>query len=84
MSRTYELWDGPTRNLVAAYDCESDALAFIQQYVAEHGSAYASSWALLWDDDDVDEAEQVAEGFDLLALAASATNRPTGLTERRA
>jgi hypothetical protein len=49
MSRTYELWDGATRNLVAAYDCESDALAFVQQYVAEHGSTYASSWALLWD-----------------------------------
>ena len=84
MSRTYELWDGATRNLVAAYDCESDALLFVQKYVAEHGSAYASSWVLLWEDDGTDEAEQIAEGHALLALAANATNRPTGLTERRA
>lgn len=84
MSKTYELWDAATRNLIAAYDCESDALSYVRQYVAERGSTYATSWILLWEDDGADEAEQVAEGQALLALAANAMNRSTGLSERHA
>ena len=84
MSKTYELWDATTRNLIAAYDCEGDALSYVRQYVAERGSTYASSWVLLWEDDGADKAAQVAEGPDLLALAASATSRSAGFTERHA
>ena len=35
MSKTYELWDMTTNNLVEAYGSEADALAFVRAYVAE-------------------------------------------------
>ena len=83
MSKTYELWDAATRNLIAAYDCESDALSYVRQYVAERGSAYTLSWVLLWEDDGADETEQVAEGHALLALAAGYGNPTSEIVERR-
>lgn len=76
MSKTYELWDGGSRNLIGAYDAEAEALTFVRTYVAQHGSAYAQSWVLLWDDDTADEAGQIAEGPALLTLAARADATP--------
>jgi hypothetical protein len=72
MSKTYELWDGRSRNLIAAYETEADALAYVRGYVTEHGSAYAQSWVLLWDNEARDEAGQIAEGQVLLDRVALA------------
>ena len=86
MSTTCELWDTGTRNLVGAHASEADALAFVRSYVGQHGPAYPLSWVLLWDDDDADQAGQVAEGQALLDLAGVPTD--TGVSakvaERRA
>jgi hypothetical protein len=69
MSRAYELWDTDTSNLVAAHDSETEALAFVRAYADQHGPAYPSSWALLWDDEESDDAGEIAEGQALLDLA---------------
>jgi hypothetical protein len=74
MSKTYELWDAATRNLVAAHASEADALAFVRTYADQHGPEYPKSWVLLWDDEDADEAVEVAEGSSLLALAGVSTD----------
>ena len=76
MSKTYELWDAGSRNLIQAYDTEADALKYIRAYVAEHGTTFAQSWILLWDDDATDEAGQIAEGQTLLALAERDRSTP--------
>ena len=75
MSKTFELWDTSTRNLVAAHESEADALAFVRSYADQHGPRYPTSWVLLWDDDDADEAGQIAEGRSLLELAG-VSNHP--------
>ena len=72
MSKTFELWDTTTNNLVEACDAEDDALAFVRAYVAEHGRQYPASWVLLWDDETVDLAGQIAEGSALLVRAGAA------------
>jgi hypothetical protein len=84
MSRTYELWDTTTRNLVAAYDSESEALSFVRQCVTDQGAASLTSWVLLWDDDEADDAGQVAEGHALLIRAAAFVDSLPGVIERRA
>ena len=86
MSKTYELWDTKTRNIVGAHASEADALTFVRAYAGEHGPAYPLSWVLLWDDEDADEAGQVAEGRSLLAIAGVATDSggSANAVERRA
>jgi hypothetical protein len=85
MSRTYELWDTVSQNLVGAYDSEAEALAYVRAYVSERGSEYASSWALLWDDDEADQAGQIAEGLALLSRAehARSSSEAPPVTQRR-
>jgi hypothetical protein len=72
MSKTYELWDSGSRNLIGAYSSEADALTYVRRYVADYGPAYARTWVLLWDDDPADQAGQIAEGQALLDLAERA------------
>ena len=86
MSKTFELWDAATRNLVGAHRTEADALAFVRTYVAEHGPAFPTSWVLLWDDDAADAAGQIAEGQALLSRAGVSAlhhEAPSGATSRR-
>ena len=71
MTKTYELWDTRSRNLIDAYASEAEALAFVRAYVGQHGPEYPLSWVLLWDDEEIDEAGQVAEGRALLDLAGA-------------
>jgi hypothetical protein len=82
MTKTYELWDSGSRNLIGAYEAEADALQFVRLYVDEHGSAFAQSWVLLWDDEARDEAGQIAEGLALLALAERARPEPETRSRR--
>lgn len=86
MSKTYELWDTSTSNLVAAHHSEAEALAFVRAYARQHGPAYPATWVLLWDDDDADDAGQIAEGHSLLTLAGvpTAGDVPEKVVERRA
>src|SRR5919198_147625 len=87
MSKTFELWDTATRNLVGAYESEGEALAFVRAYAGQHGPAYPSSWVLLWDDEATEEAGQIAEGPALLARARAASDdQPAGsnIADRRA
>jgi hypothetical protein len=82
MSKTYELWDTGTRNLVGAHGSEADALAFVRMYAGQHGLAYPLSWVLIWDDEDAGQAGQVAEGQALLDLAGVSTD--TGVSAKAA
>jgi hypothetical protein len=81
MSRVYELWDTKTRNLVSTHPSEGEAFAFVRQYMSEHGPEYPTAWALLWDDDDADTSEQIADGQELvtraLGVEPSDTSRAT-------
>ncbi len=74
VSKTYEVWDTTTRNLVTASATEDDALAFVRAYVAEHGREYPTFWVLLWDGETADQAGQIAEGSALIARAESANS----------
>jgi hypothetical protein len=76
MSKTYELWDAASQNLVGAYDSEAEALTYVRAYVNERGTEYASSWVLLWDDDEADQAGQIDEGLALLSRAERARSTP--------
>jgi hypothetical protein len=86
MSKTYELWDTGSRNLIGAHASEADALAFVRAYVDQHGPVYPLRWVLLWDDDVADEAGEIAEGQTLLDLAGVSTDAqtPTEAARRRA
>ena len=70
MSRTYELWDTTTKNLVGACATENDAPAFVCAYVAENGPQYPVSWVLLWDNDQ-DEFCRISERTTLLTCATA-------------
>ncbi len=72
MSRIFELWDSTSRNLIGAYESETDALAFVRAYVDQHGSSYPTAWILLWDDDTADKSGQIAMGPALLERAGNA------------
>lgn len=51
---TFELWDTATRNIIAAYNTEADALAVVSAAIRAHGPAYADPIALVHDDPDGD------------------------------
>jgi len=83
MSKTCEHWDATSRNSIAACACESEALANVRAYVDEHGPGYAESWVLLWDDDEADRAEQIADGPALLVRAERARPPHEAATAKR-
>ncbi len=70
MVTVFGLWDSETNNLVADFDTEPEALAYVAGEIAAHGHGVVESWALLRDDDA--KTEMVAAGPDLAACAKSA------------
>jgi hypothetical protein len=69
MSKTFELWDTATRNLIGAYASEAEALCLVRQYLSQGASEEVEAWVLLWDDDLADDGGEVASGAALVARA---------------
>ena len=68
---SYELWDLPSRNVVGSYTDKQQALAFVRQAVALHGTAFAEAY-LLGQEDSAGRVRLIAEGRDLVAMALAA------------
>ena len=67
----YELWETRSRNLIASFATEADALAFVARSAGRHGAASIASVELvrLDDEDDDGPIERIAAGADLLRRA---------------
>ena len=67
----YELWETRSRNMIASFATEEDALASVAQSAGRHGAASIASVELvrLDDEDDDGPIERLASGADLLRLA---------------
>jgi hypothetical protein len=70
----YEIWDIESANLVASYDSEEDALAFVRHSLPRHEHEIRSTWALALEDDD-GETEAIAAGEILIQRALRDTQR---------
>lgn len=73
---TYELWDTETRNRVAVFASQEDALAAVRHTFAAQGRASAET-LLLGSEDDDGEGKRIAAGHELLTLAFADTH-PNG------
>jgi hypothetical protein len=69
---TYALWDAETRNIVAAFPREADALAAVRRGIEGYGNAYADDLVLIREDVR-GRSHQIAHGAALAdrALAAA-------------
>ncbi len=67
MKTVFSLWDNTTNNLVADFDTEFEALAYVVEEIATHGRDAVTTWALLRDVGD--ETALVAVGCDLAEYA---------------
>ncbi len=61
---SFELWDTDTRNMVAVFDSEQDALQAVRELVAINTPAYPASLALVFEDAD-GETTMIARGSSL-------------------
>ncbi len=63
-----ELWNDKTRNLIADFDSEADALTYLRQMIDLHGEQSVARWALEIDDD-----SPMIRGEQLLQLVSGVT-----------
>ncbi|MFN8514443.1 MAG: hypothetical protein U0232_07280 [Thermomicrobiales bacterium] len=77
MATTYELWDTETRNLVAEFDSQDDALAAVRHTIIADGRALAET-LLLGVEDDNGKSERIAQGGALIRLALGENLPSTG------
>jgi len=63
----YQIWNSASGNLVADFDGEAAALAFLERSLHEHGAAYVERLGLLVEDQD-GQTGLVADGVDLVSL----------------
>ncbi len=64
---TYELWSGPSGNMVGAFPSRNEALAAVREVAERNGPDYVESLALIVEDEG-GESELIAEGGDLVRL----------------
>lgn len=64
----YEVWNTRSRNLVASFDGEAPALAFVRDALRDHGPEYVARLALAGEDR-FGRSETVAIGDDLAGRA---------------
>lgn len=74
----YELWDVRSRNMLADYDTESEALAAVRELLAINEPEMADELALAWRDGSA--GGTVAEGVTLASRAQQAGPGPTQLS----
>jgi hypothetical protein len=63
----YELWDLPSRNLVATYTSRSEALADLRAALADHGADYVADF-MLGQEDTKGRSRVIAQGSHLVSL----------------
>jgi hypothetical protein len=66
---TYELWSGPSANIVGAFETEHDALGALREVAERNGPEYVATLALMVEDD-AGETTLLAEGRDLMRLVS--------------
>ena len=71
MPRHFELWDTDTRNLMATFTTEAEALTVVRNAICADGPAAVSTWALGWEDSR-GRGKQIAAGADLADRALKA------------
>ena len=67
---TFELWDTGTRNIVAAFATEREALHLVREAVVRHGEDWLATVTLVCEDD-LGEIRTVESGPALLTRAAA-------------
>jgi hypothetical protein len=66
----YELWEMRSRNMIASFATEEDALSSVARSAERHGAASIASVELVrLDDEDDGPIERIAAGADLLRRA---------------
>ena len=72
---TYELWNTKSANLVASFDDEAAALAFVRDALHDHGADYVARLALAREGDD-GRSETMAVGRALVERALDQDRQP--------
>ncbi len=82
MATTYQLWDTDTRNLVAEFDTQEQALAAVKRTLEVDGRALAET-LFLGVDEEGGAGGVIAQGAALVALAQGAARAPgsSGVTD---
>ena len=75
MATTYQLWDTDTRNLVAEFDTQEEALAAVKRTLEVDGRELAETLFLGVDEEGA-AGGVIAQGAALVALAQSAARGP--------
>jgi hypothetical protein len=70
----YELWDAISRNLLADFDTEAEALLQVRDLLAINSPDMAEDLILVWRD--AEGGGTIAEGAELAARASKASPRP--------
>ncbi len=65
----YELWGTDSGNIIADYETEDEALAFVAQYIEANGRGAVADWVLGQTGDNETNDAFVAEGDALADLA---------------
>ncbi|MGE3272627.1 MAG: hypothetical protein AB7P40_28050 [Chloroflexota bacterium] len=73
----YELWDTETRNLVAAFESEAEALQAARQFITMNSEAYPNALALVLEDEQ-GESTLVARGVTLANRSRNSTHESPG------
>jgi hypothetical protein len=70
--KVFELWEGVSGNLMAAFDTEAEALAAVKRRADRHGPGSVESLSLVASDDEDEDADivDIASGLDLLRRAS--------------
>ncbi len=75
MTITYTLWDAETRNAVAWFDTEEEALAAVRETLRADGRALAET-LLLGKEDEAGQPALIAAGAALIERAEAAASHP--------
>jgi len=67
----YEIWETSTRNLVADFPSEEEALDVVRKTLRKHGAGHVSTWLLTYEDENA-TTSRLAAGMVLVARAQTA------------
>lgn len=59
----YEVWDFESRNLLASYDTEDEALELVRSMIQEYGTEAVQQWGMARDSGDEYEAMATGEAL---------------------
>ncbi len=76
----YDLWNAETGNLIASCRTQGEALGLVRETITLNDREAVGCWALIWGDDEDDEAgEMIADGAGLADLASMAVPSATSV-----